>query len=305
MTYDSEQDALGLAAALGVLANHQHARIDGGDPERPVALLSHGVRLESLKPILDSYLEHPERATGFDEVHDRDSFVAHVKRHAKPHSVVFATLKPGTPELLGIFDYHEPGTAGREGRPRHGQHGVRYPVELSEEYKAWHGFAVRGFVSPVEFAEFIEDRVMDVVAKPTESPALESLRETIGGSWATPAKLVELSRGLQLNVSETLKQASSLSSGEISVVYEAQHRDATGSQLKVPSLFAIGIPIFRGGDAYQVAVRLRYRVKEGKLVWAIAPYRLDRAWEHAFDELVDVVGTATQLPVFRGKAARS
>jgi uncharacterized protein YfdQ (DUF2303 family) len=307
---DELKDQMGLAAAISLLSHHQHGDVMlgptlEGDAKVPLAVLSNGVRIESLKPVLDSYLPTPERATGFDEAHDRDSFVAHVLRHKQPHSVIFATLKaPSTAIFRAIFDYHDAQTGGRDGKPRHAEHGVTYPAELSEEFLAWSRFASAGYVSPVDFAEFIEARITDVVPAPTESASLASLAELLGGSWAAPIKLIELSRGLQVNVAETVKQAASLSSGEIQITYEAKHQDSAGSPLKVPSLFAIGIPIFRGGDRYQIAVRLRYRIREGRLTWAIAPHRMDASWEHASNELVTAIAAATELPVYRGKAVK-
>jgi hypothetical protein len=295
-----EAQGEGLTSALQLLRAGEHARIETIQSQ-PVAILGESVRVESLRPILDSYLPTPDRARGFDEVHDEASFVALVNRQKAAHSVVFAHAQRGAVALKAVFDYHGELTAGRDGTPRHCEHGVRFPVELSEEWLAWQQFAAKGFVDTTTFAEFLEERIVDVLQAPSESPALAALQELLGGLWATPLKLIELSRGLQVNVAEVVKNATSLSSGEIQLTYDSTHRDGAGQPLRVPSLFAIGIPVFRGGVRYQIAVRLRYRVRNGAISWAIAPHRWDATWQDAVDELVRSVQEKTSLPVFMGK----
>jgi hypothetical protein len=288
-----------MQAALEYLAEHHEPGVLMVD-NQPILAAPRGINLSSAKALLDTYREYPERAVGFDRITDPQSFVAHVTRHAGEQSVIFAKDDPQTPTFIAVYDYHQPKTAGREGGPRHGEHGAIYSVALSDEFKAWHGLSKRGFLAPVEFAEFVEERITDVIAKPEESDSLTALRELLGGQWATPAKLIELSRGLQVHVAETVKSAQSLSSGEISLTYDAVHQDGAGQQIRVPSLFAIGIPIFRGGGLYQLAVRLRYRIAGGKLSWAIAPHQMERAWDHAFEGLATHIAEATGAPVYRG-----
>ncbi len=262
--------------------------------------LQDGQRVESLKPFIDQFRENPERAIGTAKLADEAGFVAHVNRQKAAHSVVFACDDMNRPSLLAVYDYHGPQTAGRDGQPRHGGHRANYEIARTEEWLAWHFQEAKGYVSAAEFAEFVEDRIADVVSDPTQSPALLQLRELIGGEYASASKLMQLSRGIAINVNETLRSATSLSSGEISVVYEAKHSDPLGGTLLVPSLFAIGVPIFKNGDRYQIAVRLRYRTSGGKVTWAIDLYRADAAWDSAFAELIERVRVATELPVLLG-----
>jgi uncharacterized protein YfdQ (DUF2303 family) len=271
--------------------------VDGGTI--PAVILPEGATIEGVKELFDEYLPFPERATGFATVTDTASFIAMVNRQKVDDTVIFANDRRDTPALKAVYDYHAPQTAGRAGQPRHLGHGVHYALPLSDEWKAWAGFEKRGYVAPAEFAEFVEDRIADVIDV-KESDALSQLRQLIGGSWASPSKLIELSRGIQINTSEVFQSAQSLSSGEVSLRYEVKHGGTGVSSLTVPNLFAIGIPVFHNDGRYQIAIRLRYRVREGKITWAIAPYRIDQVFDVAFTELVKTVADSTALPIFHG-----
>lgn len=265
----------------------------------PAVILPEGAKVEGVKHLFDAYLPFPERATGFASVTDTASFIALVNRQKVADTVLFADDRRACPSLRAVYDYHAPQTAGRTGQPRHLGHGVFYPLPLSDEWKAWVAFESRGYVTPADFAEFIEDRIADVIDA-QESEVLSALRQLIGGAWATPAKLIELSRGIQINTSEVFQSAQSLSSGEVSIRYEVKHGGAGQSSLTVPNLFAIGIPVFHNGGRYQIAIRLRYRVRDAKITWAIAPYRMDQVFDVAFTELVKTVADSTALPLFHG-----
>lgn len=62
----------------------------------------------------------------------------------------------------------------------------------------------------------------------------------------------------------------------------------------------IQIPAFKAGHLYQVAARLRYRVRGGAISWSYELYRPEKVLEHAFDEALEVVTAGTLLPVIRG-----
>jgi hypothetical protein len=97
-----------------------------------------------------------------------------------------------------------------------------------------------------------------------------------------------------------VKQAQNLSSGEAQISYVTQHTDDDGKPLKVPSLFLIHIPVFRAGAPYEIAVRLRYRLKEGRITWFYELYRADKVFDHAFNEACANAAASTGLPVIVG-----
>lgn len=134
------------------------------------------------------------------------------------------------------------------------------------------------------------------------SEDIGKLVTTLGGKreLATPTKLIELSRGLQVNESSAIREAVKLSSGEGVISFQSEHLDAAGEQLHVPSMFLLAIPVFRNGPLYQVLARLRYRKQPGGLVFWYELSRTDRVFDHAFDEAVEQVRNDTGLPVLLG-----
>lgn len=255
-----------------------------------------GMRLESVKKFLDEYLEAPPRRRGTAQLTTLEAFIAHVNRFRSSASAVFAIDEPGAPKLVSVLDYHPEGpdvsvTAW-------GEHRGEYAFPLSDEWQIWtrpHSFTQQSF------AEFLEDRIGDVM-EPSAAP--ESVREfaaKLGITLAGQAALLALSKGLSVHVDQKVANAVSLSSGEGQVFFEETHRDSQGAPVKVPSGFAVAIPVFRGGALYPLPVRLRYRVKQGAVSWHLAVHRAELVFRHAFDEACERVGKETDLPVFYGQ----
>ena len=111
---------------------------------------------------------------------------------------------------------------------------------------------------------------------------------------------MELSRGLQVYESSAVREVVNLSSGEGQISFQSEHTDQHGVPLKVPGLFLIAIPVFRNGPLYRIAARLRYRKNAGLVFWYDL-WRIDRTFDHAFDEALGRVRAETALPVMLGK----
>ena len=122
------------------------------------------------------------------------------------------------------------------------------------------------------------------------------------GKLAEPSKLMEIANGLQVLESSNVKQAQNLSTGEMKIEFESEHQtmDTAGQSMTVPSLFAIGIPVFANGPAYRILARLRYRKSGPKVVFFYELWRTDQVFDHAFDEATELAGSETGLPVLLG-----
>jgi hypothetical protein len=100
---------------------------------------------------------------------------------------------------------------------------------------------------------------------------------------------------------EAVKQAVNLSTGEMQVSYETSQKNPDGQAMKAPNLFLIGVPVFRAGAIYQIAVRLRYRLQNRALFWSYDLFQAERIFDHAFKEASARAGVETGLPVFLGR----
>ena len=69
----------------------------------------------------------------------------------------------------------------------------------------------------------------------------------------------------------------------------------------MPGLFLIGLPVFRHGQFYRLAARLRYNKTPAGLIFWFDLWRGDRAFDDAFNEACELVAIKTALPLLFGK----
>jgi len=273
-----------------------------GMPDCPaVVSIPTGRELRSLKPFIDEMRPAPERKRGTSTLTTVDSFVAQVNRSKDGDSVIFADVaERRDPKLICVFDYNK---AGPEGTPRFGQHQAIYRYPVSDQWKAWTGKPLDG-LGQVEFAEFLENRIMDVLdpssLKLEGEGTLAAFCRQLGIKPASPQGLMELSRGLTVHADHRVVQQVNIGTGEAQIAFGETHTGADGAPVKVPGGFAIGIPVFLGGAPYQIPVRLRYKVAGGQVKWTLQPQRLDEVWDDAIKESVAAVTTKTDLTTLYG-----
>ena len=252
-------------------------------------------RVESLKAVIDSYRAAPERMSGTAQLYDLASFIAHVKRSTPSpvDAAIFAQVA-SPPSLLAVYDY------GRPTDPQRMEHRALYGFPISTAWKRWIGAAGRAH-TPRSFAELIEDGIVDIADPSLAGEQASRFASLLGCSFASPARMIELSRGLTVREKTKVHAAANLSSGEVQIQYVNEHTNEKGEPLNVPGAFLLVVQPFEGSDLYQVPVRLRYRVVEQSITWAIEPWRHEAVLEHAVNEAIVKVREATGLPVFNGR----
>lgn len=335
----SDSDAAGRAvrerteadAVARIVRDHikpEIVKVNGQDdnPETEILILPDGqggLKAHGVKPYLDPYRRRPERRVGTAKLTDLDSLIGHVNRFKDGGSALFAIDDREAPAMVAVLNYHP---EGAESDPRFGDHKARYDFPLSDEWKAWRG--VDGeTLEQIDFAEFLEDRIVDVMAPPnfltaradpnaTDTPEpdvdpggvaqsadrrLFDLVTKIGGKVCGPARLMELAKGLKIHDQQTVKEIVSTTTGEAQLQFETAHRDSEGKPIQVPNLFLLAIPVFHNGPLYRVPVRLRYRLRAGRISWGLNLHRPDIVQDHAFDEACDRAAEETACPLFFGQ----
>lgn len=250
----------------------------------------------------DSYLEAPRFRQGFALFSQIESLIEHVNRFKDGDSVLFATDDRSKPSIVAVIDYHRAGPID-EAEPRFGRHRSLFPFPLSDEWKAWIERDKKPFKMR-EFAAFLEDRIPDVLdliegedALPEE---MQKFVNAVGGRIASAAGLLEMSIGLKVNEKSAAEEAFNLSTGEATLHFKSEHVDGSGAPLKVPNLFLIAIPVFKNGQFYRLAARLRYRMTNEGLVFWYELWRADRAFDHAFADNCERAKVETGLPLLFG-----
>jgi uncharacterized protein YfdQ (DUF2303 family) len=276
----------------------QILKLTDANPRAMAAVIPPGKTLSSLKEFQDEWLEHPERATGTANISDLASFIEFTNRTKTPNTVIFANNDRNSPSFLAVFDYNQAVAAG--GCPGWSEHRAEYKFPVSDEWKQWVGSHKRTMTQEA-FAEWIEDRIIDVADPTLATDRTKEILNALGGVLlASQAKLLALSKGLSVHVKSELENAVNTSSGEANLVWKTEHQDATGSKLVVPGAFLIAIPLFRGGPSYPIIVRLRYRAERGQVTWSYLLYRTEEFFEMAIRSACAEVREQTSLPVIVG-----
>lgn len=258
-----------------------------------VLVVPKGRELKSIKPFLDEYRDRPERIKGCAVLTDLDSFIEHTNRFKVPNSVIFADSEECT--LATVFDYH-----ANQSTPEFGEHRAKYECPKSDAWEKWDEFCGEPHTQD-EMAAFLEDRIMDIgVVDPDEpeySAAVE-IGEKLHKEYAMPNQLLTLSTKLAVTVKMQVKQSVNRQSGERALVFVEEHE--ADENVVVPGLFLLSIEVFRDGAVHHIPARLRYRVVNSTITWAVELYRPDLALKEAFDKVCIEAQTETELPLYRG-----
>jgi len=254
------------------------------------------IAVESAKKLLEEYRTAPARRTGTARFVDLDSFILHVNRFKDEHSLVFANPDRSNPALTAVLNYHEKDATGA---PRFGDHRSAYAFPLSDEWKYWQQKHDEK-LDQEDFAQVIEDRIDDVIEPGAATKTAKEFADEYGVTFATRARLIELSKGLAINVGRKVVNQRNGQTGELRLQFEETHSDAGGGALNVPDAVLLSIPVVRNGPLYQVPARLRYRVNGGVITWWFNLHRTDVVFEDAFKESCDKVLDRTQLNVLLG-----
>lgn len=303
-----------VQAAIQALERREHklVEVDHGGLKVPLAVLPQGVKVETLKPLIDQWRACPERMKGRVQLNELESLAAYVNRHKRDESIIFVDDSDLTaPSIEVIFDAHEPESVRlrppeTEGEsppePCAGWQDFRatYAFPMTPAWKAWFQVTEK-WMSQAAFAGFLEERIDEVLDPSDPGEPAKAMAEKLGFTLAGAGKLLEVSRGLQLRINQNVVSAQNLSTGEVQVVFEEKHEDTKGGALKVPGGFAIAVPVFRGGALYRIPVRLRYRTESGRVLWQLLPHRLDQVFENAIEGAAEDLRQKTALPVLRGK----
>ena len=213
----------------------------------------------------DRYLAHPRRKTGQYVVTQVDSFVDYLDRHGDEQTEVY--VNTGSASLHATVDGHSSHSAGHE------DHVLKLNFPKSDQWNVWHGANGRA-MRQREFAEFIEDNLVDII-----DPA--------------GADMLEIVSSLSATTKATFHSAHRLSDGSTELEWTQEVNAKAGTQksgkVEIPGTFKIAIPVFRGGKAWKVEARFRYRVNDGVLTMSYHLTRPADLLDAAFTKEVEAV----------------
>ncbi|MGH9001956.1 MAG: DUF2303 family protein [Acidimicrobiia bacterium] len=291
---DTDPAALTLTAAAGaqVIADTATRAADPAPLEegKVYALtVPAGGSVEIIDRDLDEYRDWPRRKTGTVTLHDVDSFVTYLAKHALPETEVYADVAKA--RITAVINAHNGVHAGATGGTDEGRAGWSdHRAMLTLRHTpAWHAWATLDgkLTCQVTFAEHIEDRLTDIVDPPG-------------------AAMLELAQTFQAKTKVTFESSKRLTSGERQLEYREDTQASAGRKgdVTIPDTFTLGIAPFEGSrEGYRITARLRYRIGEGTLSIG---YRLDRpddVLRAAFADTVADVAERITPPVLHGTPA--
>lgn len=230
-------------------------------------------------------LPGPLRKTARVRVRDADSFIDYLKRHGSLTDCTIwclADYVQGKIAFTGIVNDH----GEDESKPAWRDHRASFAPEFSEEWRRWTGFNKKPFTQ-AEFAAFIEDNLRDITCPD-------------GSGLPTGAQMLEMSLAFEAKQDMRFKSSIRLQNGGVNLSFVNDDDAQTIAQMQVFERFAIGVPVFWGGDAYQLDARLRYRVRDGKLSFWFELVRQDKVLEAAAKTVIDLIKEKTGNPFFFG-----
>lgn len=227
----------------------------------------------------------PQVRTGRVELDTVADFVEYLKRYAsKDESTVYVNLTYGEAtvlEAVAVLDDHggTPGTAGwKEWRATLKLAMHPQTVRLLK--------AVRELLSPLSLAELIEDNE-DAFYDP---PAAELLKVALTLKAAQNSRVLE---------------AHNLANGDVAIEYRTETTASAGADgtLRIPELVTLRLPVFLGEAPQELVMRFRYRVKEGRLMFALVMPGAQNTLRATAEALASKLGKDSPCPVYLGRLA--
>lgn len=234
---------------------------------------------------LEQLLLKPVRKRAAVVVTDTPSFIFYVKKHGnKDATVIYAEVNPVESrfKLKAILDDHgtkPESTAWRD-------HTCTLTPSQTVEWGRWNSQDKTRF-NQSDFAAWLEDNLADIAS--------------VDG-MPTGRDILEMSLAFVATADKRLRSKINLQSGGVQFEFVDDEDKGTRTKMKVFERFTLGLPVFDGStSAYQVEARLKYREKEGRVVFWYELIRPDRVFKQAVIDEMTAIRDATKFNVISGQ----
>lgn len=248
-------------------------------------------------------LDAPRRARGTVHVHDAQSLVTYVRKHATDNpppvdanhdrALAVRALRPNTethrhalyadvdtPAVTAVLNGHGP-----DSEPGWGDHRAVLTLRWAPEWCHW-ADKDRQWLDQTEFAEHLEE-------------GMGEIREPTAGD------MMEIAQTMQANTTVQWRSQRFLGNGQVQFTYHETVDARAGSDgtLEIPQRFTLGLIVFDGQtEGYRLDARFQFRRPDGRLKVRYLLTRPHDVVSAAFGDVVTVVEDGTGLAALRGQA---
>ena len=232
----------------------------------PAVLVPEGCEVQLFEEIYPIPEKTPPQLKESISVEDAKSFIAYYNRFASESSTIFVDTVRG--KFVAVIDYHQD-----HENTQHGQHLLTYTTPKTTEWSIWAEHNGRSNAKEQEeFALFIEQN-LDEIRKPAA------------------AEMLEITLSLRANTKLNFKKSVHLGNGQNQLTYVENIDGTAGAQgqLEIPDEITLGLSPFKGGDAYEVKAKFRYRINNGNLVMWYDLIRPTKVYEAALKDITEKI----------------
>lgn len=217
-------------------------------------------------------LERPINLKQSVSLHTAKDFIGYVNRFSDPNSIIFVDVLNG--RVKAVLDYHEATPVSEynsNANQRHCNHIANFFVEKTTEFKKIEECSGKKFTQ-TEFALLLED-IMPHIAEPVA------------------AELYEIVQTLSANTKVDFKSGIRTNNGEVTLTYNETIEATAGREgkLTIPEVIKFGVQVHRGGNAYLLPARFRYRINGGNISFWYDLDQLEKAIEKSMEDTIDYI----------------
>lgn len=245
---------------------------------RPYVVLPEGYTVADLEHLLPTPARHRAQVT----VTDSESFIAYTMKHGSlTECTIYANISVEESKMTMVSVINDHGDT-----PGWRDHTCSFSPNQSVEWKRWNSKNKQS-MTQADFAVWLEENLADVAA-------VEGM--------PSGADMLQLALGFERTAEKRLKSRINLQSGGVRLEYIDDEDKDTRTSLSVFERFTLGIPVFDGSaSAYPLDARLKYRERDGKIVFWFELIRPDRVFKTAVAEELERIKSTTGFMILNGK----